>query len=39
MEELDLNIDNYDYKDILNLFKIPINFGENHLKQAKKKYY
>ena len=37
MEELDLNIDNYDYKDILNLFKIPINFGENHLKQAKKK--
>lgn len=37
MEELDLNIDNYDYKDILNLFKIPVNFGANDLKQAKKR--
>ena len=36
MEELDLNIDNYDYKDILNLFKISTSFGENELKKAKK---
>ena len=36
MESLDLDIDNYDYEDILNLFKIDYNFGENELKQAKK---
>tara|TARA_B100000902_G_scaffold272486_1_gene258422 strand:+ start:1358 stop:2275 length:918 start_codon:yes stop_codon:yes gene_type:complete len=36
MESLDLNIDNYDYEDILNLFKLNINFGENELKNAKK---
>ena len=36
METLDLNIDNYDYEDILNLFKINIEFGENELKKAKK---
>lgn len=36
METLDLNIDNYDYEDILNLFKLNINFGENELKNAKK---
>ena len=36
MENIDLNIDNYDYEDILNLFKLDINFGENDLKQAKK---
>lgn len=33
---MDLNIDNYDLEDILKLFKIPLNFGESHLKQAKK---
>lgn len=37
MESLDLNIDNYDYNDILNLFKINIHFGENDMKEAKKK--
>lgn len=36
MESLDLDIDNYDYEDILNLFKLNINFGENELKNAKK---
>lgn len=36
METLDLNIDNYDYEDILNLFKLNINFGESELKNAKK---
>jgi len=33
---LDLNIENYDLPDILNLFKIPENFNENDLKNAKK---
>ena len=33
---MDLNINNYDLEDILNLFKIPTNFNEAHLKQAKK---
>ena len=37
MEELDLNIDNYDYKDILKLFELNVNFRENDLKNAKKK--
>jgi hypothetical protein len=37
MEDLDLNINNYDYDDILNLFKLNIDFGENDLKQAKKR--
>lgn len=32
----DLNIDNYSLEDILNLFKIPIDFDENDLKHAKK---
>lgn len=36
MEYLDLNIDNYEYEDILNLFNIPIDFEESHLKKAKK---
>ena len=36
MESLDLNIDNYNYEDILNLFKIKIDFGENDLKKVKK---
>lgn len=36
MDNVDLNIDNYNLEDILNLFKIPINFDENDLKKAKK---
>lgn len=36
MDELDLNIDNYDYDDILNLFSLDHNFGENDIKNAKK---
>lgn len=35
MEALDLDINNYELKDILSLFKIPTNFNEQHLKQAK----
>jgi len=35
-ELLDLNINNYNYEDILNLFKINIDFGEYELKQAKR---
>ncbi len=34
-ETVDLNIDNYELVDILNLFKIPQNFDERDLKQAK----
>jgi hypothetical protein len=36
MNELDLNINNYSLEDILSLFKLPLNFDENGLKQAKK---
>ena len=36
MDNIDLNIHNYDLNDLLNLFKIPFNFSEEHLKQAKK---
>lgn len=36
MENVDLNIDNYDYEDILNLFSLDQDFGENGLKNAKK---
>ena len=35
MENVDLNIDNYDYEDILNLFSLDQDFGENGLKNAK----
>jgi len=34
--DLDLDIDNYDLNDILNLFKLEINFDENDLKNAKR---
>jgi len=34
--ELDLDINNYDFNDILNLFKIPSNFSEEDLKMARK---
>ena len=37
MENLDLNIDNYEYEDILNLFNVSTEFGENDMKNAKKK--
>lgn len=33
---MDLNIDNYNLEDILNLFKIPRDFDEDHLKHAKR---
>tara|TARA_B100001173_G_scaffold308623_1_gene319259 strand:- start:239 stop:1117 length:879 start_codon:yes stop_codon:yes gene_type:complete len=36
MDDLDLDINNYELNDILNLFKIPSNFTEDHLKQCKK---
>jgi len=36
MNNVDLNIDNYDLDDILNLFKIQPNFDEKDLKMAKK---
>ena len=35
MEELDLNIDNYDLEDLLNLFHLNYEFDENELKTAK----
>jgi len=37
MENLDLNIDNYNLEDILNLFNIDFNFDESGLKRAKQK--
>tara|TARA_B100000927_G_scaffold224645_1_gene184409 strand:- start:366 stop:1244 length:879 start_codon:yes stop_codon:yes gene_type:complete len=36
MDDLDLDINNYELDDILNLFQIPSNFTEDHLKQCKK---
>jgi hypothetical protein len=36
MESLDLNIHNYNLTDLLTLFKLPYNFSEIHLKEAKK---
>lgn len=36
MEQLDLNIDNYDLSDILDLFKLDINFNKSDLKTAYK---
>lgn len=33
--DIDLNIKNYELKDIVNLFKIPIVFNESHLRAAK----
>ena len=35
MEDLDLDINNYELEDILSLFKLPTNYNEQHLKQAK----
>ena len=36
MDGLDLNIHNYDLNDLLHLFKVPFQFDESHLKEAKK---
>ena len=36
MDKLDLNIHNYELNDLLNLFKLPFQFQESHLKEAKK---
>lgn len=36
MEQLDLNLDNYQLNDLLKLFKLKINFNEEDLKEAKK---
>ena len=36
MDDLDLNIQNYDLEDILNLFKLNYQFTEQNLKQAYK---
>lgn len=33
--ELDLDIENYELNDILNLFKVPVDFDESHLKTQK----
>jgi len=35
MSNIDLNIDNYSLEDLLNLFKINIDFNKNDLKRAK----
>ena len=37
MEQIDLNIDNYDYADILNLFGLDKNFTERDIKNVKRK--
>lgn len=34
-KKVDLNIDNYNLEDVLNLFKIPVDFDETDLKRAK----
>ena len=36
MDDLDLDLNNYELDDILNLFKLDYNFDEAALKQAKK---
>lgn len=36
MENIDLNIENYSLEDVLNLFKLNHDFGEEDLKQAKR---
>lgn len=36
MNQIDLNLDNYELNDLLKLFKLKINFNENDLKEAKK---
>lgn len=36
MDNIDLNIHNYDLNDLLNLFSLPYHFTEEHLRDAKK---
>ena len=36
MDSLNLNIEDYELNDILRLFKVNYNFGEDELKRAKK---
>ena len=36
LEDIDLNIDNYSLDDLLQLFKLPVDFQEEDLKRAKK---
>jgi len=36
MNDLDLNIDNYELRDLIKLFNIPLHFQEEDLKNAKK---
>ena len=36
MENIDLNIHNYGLTDLLNLFRLPYHFTEEHLRDAKK---
>lgn len=36
MQNLDLNINNYNLDDILNLFQIKSDFGDDDLRNAKK---
>ena len=38
MEHLDLDIQNYNLEEILELFKVPYNFGEEELKNSYKMY-
>ena len=35
MNNLDLNLDNYELKDLLNLYNLPNDFTESDLKNAK----
>ncbi len=36
LEDIDLNIDNYSLDDLLQLFKLPLDFNEEDLKRAKR---
>ena len=36
LEDIDLNIDNYSLDDLLQLFKLPLDFHEEDLKRAKR---
>ena len=36
LQDIDLNIDNYDFDDILCLFKLPYHYSEKDMKSAKK---
>ena len=36
LEDIDLNIDNYSLDDLLELFKLELDFGEEDLKLAKR---